>query len=120
MRSQHVGKIVATVSAVHIAARRGTQTRGNMATNPTSLPQNVVATLLDKLGSDDAFRELFQQTPLAALKAAGATQEEAEGCAHCLKVSKLADKATIVASHQALQAMLTASMAFQPHKLGIR
>ena len=91
-----------------------------MASNPGQLPKAVAAALLDKLGSDDAFRGLFQKDPVAALKHAGASADEAESCGRCLKVSALADKATIKASGQALTTMLTAAMSNLPHVLGAR
>lgn len=90
-----------------------------MATN-TQLPASVVATLLHKLGTDDAFRALFQQNPAAALTQAGATEAQATGCSPCLKVHKLADKATIKSSGEALTSMLTAAMGQQPHLLSSR
>jgi len=87
-----------------------------MATTP-QLPSAVVTVLLEKLGTDDAFRALFQQNPAAALEQAGASHAQAEGCSKCLKVSALADKATIQSSSKALTSMLTASMGQQPHLL---
>ena len=91
-----------------------------MANDPVQLPKAVAAKLLDKLGSDDAFRTLFQSDAVAALKQAGASDAEAKGCGACLRVTKLADKATIKSSSQELTAMLTAAMGYQPHKLGAR
>ena len=88
-----------------------------MANNPGQLPKAVAASLLDKLGNDDAFRTLFQQDPVAALQKVGASLAEAESCGKCLKVSKLADKETIKASGQALTTMLTAAMGNLPHVL---
>ena len=80
-----------------------------MASNP-ALPKDVVAALLDKLSADDAFRDLFAKDPAAALKRVGASEADAEGCARCLKVSKLADKKVIQESRAALTTKLTASM----------
>jgi putative modified peptide len=88
--------------------------------SPAQLPKAVAAKLLDKLGSDDAFRTQFQKDPVAALKEVGASEDDAKACGACLSVSKLADKATIKASSQELTAMLTAAMGYQPHKLGAR
>jgi putative modified peptide len=79
-----------------------------------TLASNVVATLLDKLGSDDAFRELFQKNPAAALQQAGASKADAESCAHCMKPGKLASKDAIKASKQALTAQLTGALNLTP------
>jgi len=84
------------------------------------LSKAVAAKLLDKLGSDDAFRAQFQKDVVAALKEVGATDAEAKACGACLSVSKLADKATIKASGQALTTMLTSAMSNLPHVLGSR
>ena len=85
-----------------------------------TLASSVVATLLDKLGSDDAFRELFQKNPAAALQQAGASKADAESCAHCMKPSKLADKATIKATQKALTAQLTGKLDQTPVHLTAR
>jgi putative modified peptide len=86
----------------------------------TQLPKAVASKLLDKLGSDDAFRALFQKDVVAALKQVGASDADANSCAGCLRVGKLADKATIKASSQALTSMLTAAMGQQPHLLAAK
>jgi putative modified peptide len=82
------------------------------------LPGSVVATLLDKLGSDDTFRDLFQKNPAAALKQVGAP--EPENCAACMTVTKLASKDTIKASSQALTAQLTGTLEQTPVTLNAR
>ena len=79
-----------------------------MATSPKPLPANVVAQLLEKLSSDDTFRALFLQNPVEALRQAGAP--DPEGCAPCMKVTKLADKASIKATNQALVTQLTGNL----------
>jgi putative modified peptide len=91
-----------------------------MANSPVQLSTAVAANLLRKLGSDDVFRTLFQQNPVAALKQAGASDTEAEGCGRCLVVSKLADKVIINENIGRLTELLTVGMDFQPHKLGVR
>ncbi len=83
-----------------------------MANNPKPLPGNVVAQLLTKLGSDDAFRALFQKDPAAALKQVGAP--DPEGSALCLKVAKLADKEAIKAAHAALTTQLAGNLGQHP------
>jgi putative modified peptide len=82
------------------------------------LPSNVVATLLDKLGSDDTFRDLFQQNPAAALKQIGV--QEPDAFAMCMAVTKLASKDAIKASSQVLTAQLTGTLAQQPITLNAR
>jgi putative modified peptide len=82
------------------------------------LPSNVVATLLDKLSSDDTFRDLFQQNPAAALKQIGAPEPEAS--AACMAVTKLASKDAIKASGHALTAQLTGTLMLQPITLNAR
>jgi putative modified peptide len=83
-----------------------------MANNAKPLPAKVVASLLDKLGSDDKFRDLFQKNPAAALKQVGAPEPEA--CALCLSVKKLASKDTIKASSKALTAQLAGTLNLTP------
>jgi putative modified peptide len=82
------------------------------------MPANVVATLLDKLGSDDAFRDLFTKNPAAALKQVGAPEPEA--CAACMTVTNLASKDAIKASRQALTSQLTATLGQTPVTLNAR
>jgi putative modified peptide len=84
------------------------------------LAGNIVATLLDKLGSDDDFRALFTNNPEAALKKAGASDADAKSCAGCLKVAKLASKDAIKASRQALTAQLTGKLTQTPIHLNAR
>lgn len=84
------------------------------------LAGNVVATLLDKLGSDDDFRKLFADDPETALKKAGASAADAKSCAGCLKVTKLASKDAIKASNQALTTQLTGKLTQTPVTLNAR
>jgi putative modified peptide len=85
-----------------------------------TLAGNVVATLLDKLGSDDDFRKLFTNNPEAALKKAGASDADAKSCGGCLKVAKLASKDAINASKQALTTQLTGALNLTPVHLNAR
>jgi putative modified peptide len=86
-----------------------------MANSSKPLPARVVAYLLDKLSSDDAFRKLFVNDLIGALRQAGAA--DPEGCAQCLKVPRLADKATIAASRDALVTELTGNLNLQAPQL---
>lgn len=70
----------------------------------TSLTPQQVDTLLDKLGSDDAFRELWSTDTAAALKSIGIP----EAAAACFgNVKSLASKDKLQASRSALQKRLT-------------
>ena len=84
------------------------------------LAGNIVATLLDKLGSDDDFRALFTNNPEAALKKAGASDADAKSCAKCLKVTKLAGKDAIKAARKELMAQLTGTLDLHPITLNAR
>jgi putative modified peptide len=86
-----------------------------MANNPKPLPGKVVSALLDKLGSDDAFRDLFQSNPAEALRQVGAP--EPEDCARCLKIKKLADKKTIKAASDELKTHLAGTLSLQVPQL---
>ena len=73
-------------------------------------------TLLDKLSSDDTFREQFQKDPAAALKSIGADQAAAE----CMSVKQLASKEAITNARDALHAQLTATLALTVHDLNAK
>lgn len=93
------------------------------------LPPHVVDTLLDKLSSDDDFREHFLRSPGDALQelgyapaAAGMAGFAPESTAHlgaaaCLSVSQLASKEAIRAAREDLQGFLTAALANNPQIL---
>jgi putative modified peptide len=89
-----------------------------MANNAKPLPANVVASLLDKLGSDDAFRDLFQKNAVAALRQIGAP--DPEGCAMCMKAPMLASKDAIKAANKQLTTQLTGTLGQQPITLVAR
>lgn len=79
--------------------------------------REVADTLLDKLSSDDHFRDLFARNPRAALHQIGYdTPKELEGIAGsdpiiCLKSSgTLASKEQIRAARSSLQEQLTSSV----------
>ncbi|HET6603996.1 MAG TPA: NHLP-related RiPP peptide [Xanthomonadaceae bacterium] len=78
------------------------------------LDPKVVDALLDRLSSDDDFRERFQADPAAALAEVGAGDFEA---ASCLSVTRLASKEALRAARGALTAQLGSAMSQQPHKL---
>lgn len=83
--------------------------------NPAGLPKEIAATLLEKLGSDDAFRATFEKSPVQALRQIGAP--DPEGCAGCMTVKKLASKEAIKAARATLSAQITAALMLQPIRL---
>lgn len=89
---------------------------------PFKLSEDTVDTLLDKLSSDDQFRETFQKNPRRALAAVGhqdaGDADQVQGAWTCLTVSQLADKDTIRASRDKLrEQLLSASAAQTPFML---
>lgn len=92
---------------------------------PFKLSEDTVDTLLDKLSSDDGFREQFQKDPRSALAAAGhkpsADASVVEGAWMCMGVSQLASKEAIKASRDALRTQLLASKAgYSPISLEVK
>jgi putative modified peptide len=80
-----------------------------------TLKPDVADKLLDKLATDDNFRDLFSKNPEAALKQVGHT-----GAAACMRCKKLAGKDAIAKSRDALRTMLTSTtMAQQPVQLDV-
>jgi putative modified peptide len=63
------------------------------------MPDHIVETLLDKLGSDDAFREAFSTNPREALAGLGfseaADTSVSRGIWMCMTVNELASKEAI-------------------------
>jgi putative modified peptide len=81
------------------------------------LSEGLVDQLLDKLGSDDAFRSQFQSDPRAAMAslgfapAADSKVGAREGLWACCSVSALASKEQIRGSRQALRSQLLSAQA---------
>ena len=69
-----------------------------------ALPAAIVDQLLDKLATDDVFRALFTREPAAALKQLGFQPSASQ--VMCLTPGKLADKATIGATRDAMREVL--------------
>jgi putative modified peptide len=81
---------------------------------PYHFSEEFVDRLLDKLGSDDAFRDQFQADPKAAVESLG--HRVAPGDAAdlmCLKCDALADKKEIQASREGLRRELLSKTAAQ-------
>ena len=82
---------------------------------PFKLSEDTVDSLLDKLSSDDTFREQFQKDPRSALAAVGhepsADASVAEGAWMCMGVSQLASKEAIKASRDNLRTQLLSTKA---------
>lgn len=83
---------------------------------PNTMPKNVAKQLLDKLGSDDGFRQLFVEDPTAALKRLGYDLPSDQ--AACLQVKSLADKESIRKSRAELEQSLSDPPVFQHAALG--
>lgn len=81
---------------------------------PYNFSEEFVDRLLDKLGSDDAFRDQFQADPRAAVESLGhrVAQEDAADLM-CLKCNSLADKKDIQASREGLRKELLSRTAGQ-------
>jgi len=81
------------------------------------LSESTVDALLDKLGSDDEFRALFQKDPRQALAAVGdatsAGKANATGAWMCMGVRQLASKESIQASRDLLRRQLLSAQAGQ-------
>ena len=91
---------------------------------PFSLSETTVDALLDKLSSDDKFRDLFQKDPRQALAAVGHTpaadKSVSEGAWLCLDVGQLASKEAIKASRDVLRKQLASSkVSHQPIALEV-
>ena len=75
----------------------------------------TIDALLDKLGSDDKFRELFQTNPRAALASVGHGEAREggakEGLWMCVATRELASKEQIKASREVLRNQLLSEQA---------
>lgn len=92
---------------------------------PFKLSEETADKLLDKLGSDDAFRVQFQADPRQAMAAVGheaaaKAKDGDEGLWSCCQVSQLASKEAIQASRAELkQQLVSANAAFKPVSLEV-
>lgn len=85
---------------------------------PFKLSEATVDKLLDKLGSDDAFRDQFKANPRMALAAVGheaaaKAKDGDEGIWACCAVTQLASKEAIKAGRDELRKQLLSSKASQ-------
>ncbi|TDD47271.1 putative modified peptide [Kribbella antibiotica] len=72
------------------------------------IPPSVADRLLERLATDDVFRELFARDRHAALIDVGLDSEKVNGAPlACMVVETLAGKAEIAAAREALKAHLT-------------
>lgn len=83
---------------------------------PFKLSEQTVDKLLDKLSTDDAFRQQFQSSPRAALasvghEAAAKAKDTDPGIWACCTVTQLASKEAIRSSRDALRKQLLTSQA---------
>ena len=72
--------------------------------------------LLDRLSTDDLFRELFKRDAPAALRSIGVPEE----AALCLATRNLASKETIAAARDAMTRQLTGTLSLVPNLLVAR
>lgn len=93
-------------------------------TIPNEFPEALVDKLLDKLYSDNEFREVFLRSPRIALaylghEGASNASPSDQGAWSCLQCKQLASPEAIKASRDALRQQLISSMAAQtPIRLG--
>lgn len=91
---------------------------------PNEFPEDLVDKLLDKLSSDNEFREVFLRSPRVALaylghEGASNASPGDEGAWSCLQCKQLASPEEIKASRDALRKQLITSLAAQsPIRLG--
>jgi putative modified peptide len=85
------------------------------------LPETILDTLLDKLGTDDAFRSLFAADPRSALAGLGfeaaADTSIQRGIWNCMEVNQLATKEAIRAGHDELRDQLRRTAVFFPFNI---
>ena len=65
--------------------------------------------LLDKLSTDNEFRRLFKKDPAAALAKVGHKLEGGQSLGACSQVARIAPKAEIAKSREALATQLTST-----------
>lgn len=91
-----------------------------MATDKPStvLDQTIAMNLLDKLSSDDDYRDRFTKNPYGALQEIGyAEPANAATCLSKMSELPLASKEVLAASKAELMSTLTASLGQHPHIL---
>lgn len=85
------------------------------------LPPDVTDRLLDRLSSDDEFRDLFSRDPRAALAAVGhaeaADPSQSEGPWVCMHGEGLPSKAQIAQTRDALRERMTTDVGLVIFKL---
>ena len=82
------------------------------------LDQTMAMNLLDKLSSDDAYRDRFSNNPYGALQEIGYTESvHAAACLSKMSGLPLASKEQLAASKAELMSTLTASLGQHPHVL---
>ena len=81
----------------------------------------VADRLLELLGTDDVFRQLFKNNPRQALQKAGFVESASETspAEYFMRIEKLAPKAVILESKIRLKEMLTSGLSAQPIHLNV-
>jgi putative modified peptide len=87
------------------------------------LPETVADALIDKLGHDDSFRDLFCTDPRGALASLGfgpaSDPGVTQGIWACMKVDQLASKEAILAGREQLRVQLSQRALFTPFNLDV-
>lgn len=76
-------------------------------TSKPAIPSDVAISLLQRLGSDDQFRDLFKSNPRMALREVGYVLPPTATTPMCMMVTELASKAEIQHAYDGLHAHLT-------------
>lgn len=76
-------------------------------TSKPTIPSDVAISLLQRLGSDDQFRDLFKSNPRMALREVGYILPPTATTPMCMMVTELASKREIQHAHDGLHAHLT-------------
>lgn len=92
-----------TANATTVA---GTETASSQTSKPP-IPSGVAITLLQRLSSDDPFRELFMSNPRLALREVGYDLPPSAATPMCMMVDVLASKEEISNTYDALYLHLT-------------
>lgn len=80
------------------------------------LDPKIADRLLDRLSTEDGFRELFKSNPRAALEEVG-YQAPQEAFHSCCNVRELASKETITKARDEIKAMLITGLAYHTPQL---
>ncbi|HET9484481.1 MAG TPA: NHLP-related RiPP peptide [Xanthomonadales bacterium] len=106
----------ASNAALRFSIAGSTTMKNTQAKSPMQAPELTSAhahALLDRLSTDDIFRELFRRDAPAALRAIGVPED----AALCLATRNLASKETLAGAREALTRQLTGTLSQIPNLL---